>query len=118
MQTVPVFDDSQKEGVQSKCLVDFRAEHLPFERVMSDFRKNILQTDLEGKNSARKYLGRKLSCTEINISLMAYNAEKKSYSAICWGKKIKLRRFGEKVLTLTKSLIPRLKSQIGRPLSG
>ena len=117
-QTVPVFDDSQKEGVQSKCLVDFRADHLPFERVMSDFRKNILQTDFEGKNSARKYLGRKLSCTEINISLMAYNAEKKSYSAICWGKKIKLRRFGEKVLTLTKSPIPRLKSQIGRPLSG
>ena len=57
-------------------MVDFRADHLPFERVMSDFRKNILQTDFEGKNSARKYLGRKISCTEINISLMAYNAEK------------------------------------------
>ena len=117
MQTVPVFDDSQKEGVQSKCLVDFRADHLPFERVMSDFRKNILQTDFEGKNSARKYLGRKISCTEINISLMAYNAEK-ILLRYALGKKIKLRRFGEKVLTLTKSPIPRLKSQIGRPLCG
>ena len=62
-QTVPVFDDSHKEGVQSKCLVDFRADHLPFEGVMSDFRKNILPTDFEGKNSARKYLMRKISCT-------------------------------------------------------
>ena len=97
-QTVPVFDDSHKEGVQSKCLVDFRAEHLPFERVMSDFRKNILQTDFEGKNSARKYLGRKISCTEINISLMAYNAEKKSYSALCWGKKSSSGGLGKKFL--------------------
>ena len=64
-ETVPVFDDSQKDGVLSKRLVNFRADHyLPFERVMSDFRKNILQTDFEGKNSARKYLGRKISCTE------------------------------------------------------
>ena len=83
-QTVPVFDDSHKEGVLSKCLVDFRADHLPFERVMTDFRKNIVQTDFEGKNRARKFLGRKISCTEKNISLMAYNAEKRSYSAICW----------------------------------
>ena len=64
MQTVPVFDDSQKEGVQSKYLVDFRADHLPFERVMSDFRKNIPPTEFERKNSARKYLGRKIYCTE------------------------------------------------------
>ena len=64
-ETVPVFDDSHKDGVLSKRLVDFRADHyLPFERVMSDFRENILQTDFEGKNSARKYLGRKISCTE------------------------------------------------------
>ena len=63
-QTVPVFDDSHKEGVLSKCLVDFRADHLPFEWVMSDFRKNILPTEFERKNSARKYLGRKISCTE------------------------------------------------------
>ena len=53
-QTVPVFDDSLKDGVLSKRLVDFRADHLPFERVMSDFRKNILPTDFEGENSARK----------------------------------------------------------------
>ena len=38
-QTFPVFDDSFKDGVLSKRLVDFRADHLPFERVMSDFRK-------------------------------------------------------------------------------
>ena len=44
--------------------MDFRSDHLPFERVMSDFRKNILPTDFERKNSARKYLGRKISCTE------------------------------------------------------
>ena len=99
-------------------MVDFRADHLPFERVMSDFRKNILQTDFERKNSARKYLGRKISCTEINISLMAYNAEKILLRYTLGKKKIKLRRFGEKVLTLTKSPIPRLKSQIGRPLCG
>ena len=99
-------------------MVDFRADHLPFERVMSDFRKNILQTDFEGKNSARKYLGRKISCTEINISLMAYNAEKILLRYALGKKKIKLRRFGEKVLTLTKSPIPRLKRQIGRPLCG
>ena len=70
-QSVPVFDDSQKKGVQSKCWLDFRADHLPFERDMSDFRKNILPTDFERKNSARKYLGRKVPCTEKNISLMA-----------------------------------------------
>ena len=40
-QTVPVFDDSFKDGVLSKRLVDFRADHLSFERVMSDFRKKI-----------------------------------------------------------------------------
>ena len=99
-ETVPVFDDSHKDGVLSKRLVDFRADHyLPFERVMSDFRKNILQTDFEGKNSARKYLGRKISCTEKkNISLMAYNAEKRSYSAICWGKKSGSRGLGKKFL--------------------
>ena len=45
-------------------MVDFRADHLPFERVMSDFRKNILPTDFERKNSARKYLGREISCSE------------------------------------------------------
>ena len=64
-ETVPVFENSHKDGVLSKRLVDFRADHyLPFERVMGDFRKNILQTDFEGKNSGRKYLGRKISCTE------------------------------------------------------
>ena len=62
-QTVPVFDDSHKEGVLSKCWGDFRDDHLPFERVMSDFRKKILQTDFEEKNRARKYLGRKISRT-------------------------------------------------------
>ena len=99
-ETVPVFDDSHKDGVLSKRLVDFRADHyLPFERVMSDFRKNILQTDFEGKNSARKYLGRKISCTEKkNISLMAYNAEKRSYSAICRRKKSGSRGLGKKFL--------------------
>ena len=49
-QTVPVFDDSHKEGVRRKCLVDFRADHLPFERVMSDFRK---------KNPADRFPGEK-----------------------------------------------------------
>ena len=49
---------------------------------------------------------------------MAYNAEKKSYSAVCWRKKSSSRGLGKKVLTLTKSPIPRLKSQIGGPPSG
>ena len=48
-QTVPVFDDSHKEGVQRKCLVDFRADHLPFERVMSDFRKKSCRQISRGK---------------------------------------------------------------------
>ena len=52
-----------------------------------------------------------------NISLMVYNAAK-NLTPLYVGEKIKLQRFGEKVLTLTKSPILGLKSQIGRPLSG
>ena len=79
-------------------MVDFRADHLPFERVMSDFRKNVLQTDFEGKNSARKYLGRKISCTEINISLMAYNAEKNLTPLYVGDKKSSSGGLGKKFL--------------------
>ena len=46
---------------------------------------------------------------------MAYNAEK-NLTPLYGGEK--LQRFGKNVLTLTKSPIPHLKSQIGRPLSG
>ena len=100
-QTVPVFDDSHKKGVQSKCLVDFRSDHLPFERVMSDLEKISCPQISSGKIVQGNTWGEKYPALKKNISLMAYKAEKKSCSAI-----------------LGKSPIPRLKSQIGLPLSG
>ena len=98
-ETVPVFENSHKDRVLSKRLVDFRADHyLPFERVMGDFRKNILQTDFEGKIVEGNTWGEKYPALKKNISLMAYNAEKRSYSAICWGKKSGSRGLGKKFL--------------------
>ena len=41
---------------------------------MGDFRKNILQTDYEGKNLARKNLAKKIPTLKKYISFTAYNA--------------------------------------------
>lgn len=99
-ETVPVFDDSHKDGVLSKRLVDFRADHyLPFERVMSDFRKKISCRQISrGKIVQGNTWGEKYPALKKNISLMAYNAEKRSYSALCWGKKSGSRGLGKKFL--------------------
>ena len=55
---------------------------MTFEDVMDNFRKKVLQTDFERKKACKYIPGRKISCTE-KISLMIYNAEKKSYTVIC-----------------------------------
>ena len=59
--------------------------------------KNILQTDFEGKNRRRKYLGEKYpALKKIYISLMAYNAENKILLRYMLGKKIQAPEVLEK----------------------
>ena len=49
------------------------ADHLTFEGGRGDVRKNILQTDIEGKISYKEFPGEK-HATLKKKSLMAYNA--------------------------------------------
>ena len=72
---------------------------------MGDLRKNILQTDFEGKKLARIYLGEMISCNGKNFPHDVHNAEKTSYTVICQGKNFNFRRLG-KNSCLNKSPIP------------
>ena len=58
---------------------------------MGDFRKNVLQTGFERKNACKYFLGKKYPALK-KISLMTYNAEKKSYTVICQGTNFLLQR--------------------------
>ena len=75
-----------------------------FERVMSDLRKNVLQTDFERKKHANKFLGEKYPALK-KISLMTYNAEK-NLTPLYVGEKISnLGEVWEKILPIqTKSV--------------
>ena len=68
---------------------------------MGDFRKNILQTDLEGEKLARIYLGKIISCTE-KISLMTYIMLKKNLTPLYVRGRISNSR------SLEKKFLPKL----------
>ena len=71
---------------------------------MDEFRKNIWQTDFERKKHANKFLGEKYPVQK-KISLMTYNAEKKSYTVICRGKISNSREIWHEILPIqTKSV--------------
>ena len=59
---------------------------MTFKGVMGDFRKNVMQTDFGEEKNVQINSWEKISCTK-KISLMTYNAEKKSYTVICRRKK-------------------------------
>ena len=70
---------------------------------MGDFRKkkNILQTDFEGKKILQGKTWQKNPYTmKKKIYFMAYKAEKKSYIVVCHD------RFGKNIPSQTKSPIP------------
>ena len=66
---------------------------------MGDFRKkkNKLLTDLEGKKILKGNTWGKKSCTEKNVSLMVYYAEKNILHCYISGEKFYLQRFGKKI---------------------
>ena len=64
----------------------YGADHLTFEGVMGDFRKKISYRLIQGGKACKDIAGKIISCTEKNIVHDVYNAEKKSYTAICQGK--------------------------------
>ena len=76
-------------------------DNLTFEKVMGDFRKNILYTDLEGEKLARIYLGKIISCTE-KISLMTYIMLKKNLTPLYVRGRISNSR------SLEKKFLPKL----------
>ena len=72
----------------------YGADHLTFEGVMGDFRKNVLQTDF-GKKHANKFLGKKYPALK-KMSLMTYNAEKNLHRYISGKKFLTPERLGKK----------------------
>ena len=76
--------------------MDFRADHLPFERVMSDFRKKNPAERFRGEKSCKEIPGEKNILHRIkHIDKETYRSWrimlKKSYSAVCWGKNSSFR---------------------------
>ena len=74
--------------------------------------KSILQNNFEGKKLARIYLGKIMSCTEKNIAQDVYNAEKKILLRYMSGEKFVVPEVWEKILTQTKSPIPRSSTKV------
>ena len=58
---------------------------MTFEGVMGDFKKISCRLISRGKEHANKFLGEKYPALK-KISLITYNAKKKSYTFICRGK--------------------------------
>ena len=77
--------------------------------------KNILQSDFEGKNLTRKYLGEMISYNE-KIYFMAYTPGKKSYSVVCRGEKFYHQMFGEKHFSPKQNHPYPPQTSNGRPL--
>ena len=76
------------------------ADHLTFEGIMGDFRKNVLETDF-GKKHANKFLGKKYPALK-KISLMTYNAQQ-NLTPLYLGEKISnCREVWEKILKLNQ----------------
>ena len=64
------------------------ADHLTFEGVIGKFQKNISCRLISRGRSLHGYTWEKImSCSEKYIADDVYNAEKKSYTVICQGKK-------------------------------
>ena len=85
-------------------------------------KKNILQTDFEGKKILQGNIWWKKILPWKKISFMAYNAGKNSYTLVCQEKKFYHQRFRKsKILTQTKSPLPppppSLKSHMVGPYS-
>ena len=88
---------------------------------MGNFRKNILQTDFEEKNSCKEIPGENNSFTEKNIYLSWHIIMKKNWSYTVYVKKKKFyhQRFEEKrFLPKSPISIAPLKSQMVGPLAG
>ena len=64
---------------------------MTFEEVIGDFRKMSCRLISREKKHADKFLGEKYPTLK-KISLMTYNAEKKSYTVICQGTNFLLQR--------------------------
>ena len=75
---------------------------------MGDFRKkNIPQTDFEGKKFLQGNIWREKMLPWKKIPFMAYNAGKNSYTVVCQEKKFYHQRFRKsKILTQTKFPLP------------
>ena len=73
---------------------------MTFEGVMGDFRKKMSCRLISGgKKHANKFRGKKHPALK-EISLITYNAERKSYTVYILGKKILTpERFGKKIST-------------------
>ena len=82
------------------------ADYFTIEGIMNDFRQKypahwFREEKMMQRNSCEKqYPALK------KISLMTYNAGKKSYTIICRGKNISSSRSLGKIITLTKSPVP------------
>ena len=76
--------------------------------------KKILQTDVEGKNLARKNLGKKIPALKKYLSFKTQNAGNKSYTTVCQRKKFFNKGFGNKI-TQAKSPIPTSKVKWSTP---
>ena len=83
---------------------------------MDHFRKNIPQTDFEGKKSCNYVSGEKISYTERKYRSWHIMLKKKILHRYMLGKKNLTPEVWRKILTQIKSPIPRLISQMVYPL--
>ena len=83
--------------------------------MISEKKKIFCRLISRKKILARKYLAKKKFLHWKKKSFMGYNAGKKILHRCTSGKKFYHQKFGKKILTQTKSPIPRLKSQMVGP---